>query len=151
MENDNYTVEIIDIISKFCKRTRLRKQYINYKFNDRPHYNQKWKCKVLSSLQIFVLDSKFCSFNYLDLQLGKDYIEKKFTESIIYGLNGRELKTGHWLKPIRNMKWIGKIRVRNVCKLVLRHREIIRDYEIQYQKSMEKKKTEYKTNMESFL
>lgn len=149
--DEDYSVKIIDIISNFCSRKKLRNKYINYKFNNRPHHNQKWKCKVLSSLQVFILDEKFCSFNYLDLQLGKEYIEYKFVESIVYGFNGRELKTGIRLKPIKNMNWIGKVKIRQVCRIILRHREIIREYELQHQKSMEKKKTEYKTNMESFL
>lgn len=146
--DEDYSVKIIDILEDFCKRKKIRFKYLGFKFNDRGHYNQKWRCKVSSSLQVFVLDEKFCSFNYLDLKLGKDYIEYKFVESLYYAMYGRLLKTEHWLKPIKKIVYLGKPPFKLTCKLVLRHRDIIAEEEIKKQKPKKKK---INSQMEKFL
>lgn len=146
--NEDYSVEIINILEKFCNRTRLKFEYLKFKFNDRGHYNQKWKCKVSSSLQVFIIDRKFCSFNYLDLKLGKEYIEYKFTESVYYALFGRLInKTEYWMPPIKKIIYLGRPETRLICKLILRHRDIISSEEIKTRKT----KPKIKSQMDMFL
>lgn len=146
--DEDYSVKIIDILEKFCKRKKLRFKYLGFKFNDRGHYNQKWKCKVSSSLQVFVLDVKFCSFNYLDLKLGNEYIEHKFTESIYYAKYGRFIdKTEHWVPSINKIKYLGEVNIKTICKIILRHRDIIVLKEIKNQKLKKK----INSQMEKFL
>lgn len=147
--DENYSIKVIDIILAFCKRHRLQDSYLNFKFNKRGHYNHKWKCKVPSSLQVFIMDAKFASFNELDLQLGNEYIERKFLSSIYYGLRLRELPNGHCLKPIKKLQHLGRINTCIICKLKLRHRDAIRNNQIE--KQVKKNKPTFSTDMDKFL
>lgn len=149
MKND-YSLEIIKIISIYCNKLNIDRTHIKFKFNDRPHYNQKWKCKVSSSVQVFFMGQKFGSFNYLDLKLGEGFIERKFAGCLFYAIYGRELPTGHYIKRLNNIRYI-KIRFKPICKLVLRHREKLAEIEREIQSKKKKKKHQIKTNMEKFL
>lgn len=87
------------------------------KFNTRPHHNQRWGCKVDSSMQLFYKDIKIASFNALDFDLGIDYIKHKLIREFMYAKYGRTLPTGIVLRRVLPYEF-PQPKYTTVCKLI---------------------------------
>lgn len=99
----------------------LKESSFIIKFNDRPHHNQRWGCKVNSSMQLFYKDIKVASFNELDFDLGIDYIKHKLVREFLYAKYGRELPTGIHLRSVLP-KHFPQPKLRTICKLIRIHK-----------------------------
>lgn len=115
---------VVNWYIKACLRPKfyiVKDDDIIVKFNSRPHHNQRWGCKVDSSLQVFYKDIKVASFNALDFDLGVNYIKHKLIREFMYAKYGRVLPSGIVLRTILPHHF-PQPKYYIVCKLIRIHK-----------------------------